>query len=114
MPESIRINFVTGAPVRYVAHVEALATMPARLEAAVAGLPAGSMRTTAADGGLPVAQTIGMMIEHAQQTHENLYRMAWMTDPIVEGARPRHLERAQLVGGPRRIEVAHVVLRGDR
>lgn len=84
MPESIRINFVTGAPVRYVAYVEALAAMPARLEAAVAGLPSGAMRTTATDGGPSAAQTIGTMIEHARQTGENLYRMAWMTDPIVK------------------------------
>jgi hypothetical protein len=84
VPESIRINFVTGAPRRYLPDVEALATMPARLEAALAGRPAGSMRTTAADGGPSVAQTIGRMIEHAQLTQENLYRMAWMTDPIVK------------------------------
>lgn len=82
MPESIRINFVTGAPRRYVADVEALAGAPARLEAAAAGQSAAWMRAPL-EGGLSPARVIGAMIEHARQTRENLVRMAWMTDPML-------------------------------
>ena len=82
MPESIRINFVTGAPRRYVAHVEALATVPGRLEAAIGGQTPAWMRTPVG-GGLSPARTTGAMIEHARQTRENLVRMAWMTDPML-------------------------------
>ena len=84
MPESIRINFVTGAARRHIADVEALAAAPARLEAAIAGRTAEWLRTPAPDGGWSPARTIGHMIAYARQTHENLYRMAWMTDPVLK------------------------------
>jgi hypothetical protein len=88
VPESIRINFVTGATQRYVADVEALASMPGRLEAAVEALPVGAMRVPTTEGELSPARTIGAMIEHARQTGENLYRMAWMTDPVLKPTEP--------------------------
>jgi hypothetical protein len=84
VPESVRINFVTGATRRYVADVEALATLPARLEAAIEGQTAAWLRTPGADGAWSPARRIGHLIAYARQTHENLYRMAYMTDPLLK------------------------------
>lgn len=84
MPESVRINFVTGATRRYVADVESLAGLPARLEAAVSGQRRDWYRFDgAAEGAWTPARVLGHMIAYARQTRENLYRMAWMTDPIL-------------------------------
>jgi hypothetical protein len=84
MPESIRINFVTGATRRYVADVEALAAVPSRLETAFEGQSAAWLRTPMTGSEWSPARTAGHMIAYARQTHENLYRMAWMTDPLVK------------------------------
>lgn len=84
MPESVRINFVTGATRRYVADVEALAGIPARLEAAVDGQRADWYRFNGGvEGAWPPARVLGHMIAYARQTRENLFRMAWMTDPVL-------------------------------
>jgi hypothetical protein len=37
MPETVRINFVTGAVRRYVAEIESVATLPERVTNATAG-----------------------------------------------------------------------------
>lgn len=84
MPESVRINFVTGATRRYVGDVEALAGIPVRLEAAVEGQRPDWYRFNGGvEGAWPPARVLGHMIAYARQTRENLYRMAWMTDPIL-------------------------------
>lgn len=84
MPESVRINFVTGATRRYVADVEALAGIPARLEAAVAGQRADWYRFNGGvEGAWPPARVLGHMIAYTRQTRENLHRMSWMTDPVL-------------------------------
>jgi len=84
MPESVRINFVTGATRRYVADVEALAAIPGRLEAAVEGQRADWYRFDGGvEGAWPPARVFGHMIAYARQTRENVYRMAWMTDPVL-------------------------------
>jgi hypothetical protein len=84
MRESLRINFVTGAARRYVADVEALAAVPGRLEAAVEGQTGAWFRTAGAEGAWSPARNIGHLIAYARQTHENIYRMAWMTDPLIK------------------------------
>lgn len=84
MSERPRINFVTGAAIRYVADVEALAAVPGRLEAAVEGQTPAWFRTAGAEGAWSPSRNIGHLISYARQTHENLYRMAWMTDPLVK------------------------------
>jgi hypothetical protein len=84
MPESIRINFVTGVARRYAPDVEALAELPGRLEAAFEGQEGAWMRAPLRSSDWSPARTAGHLIAYARQTHENLYRMANMTDPLVK------------------------------
>ena len=84
MADTLRINFVTGAPRRYVAEVEALAAVPDRVEGALAGLQAAALRRAPAEGEWSALRIVGHLIAYARQSHENLTRMAWMTDPIIK------------------------------
>ena len=84
MPESLRINFVTGVTLRYAADVEALAELPGRLEAAFEGQSSTWVRAPLRSSDWSPARTAGHLIAYARQTHENLYRMANMTDPLVK------------------------------
>lgn len=83
MPQqSIRVNFVTGAARRYLPHVEALAAIPDQLAQALAeGSP--SWFASGGSSGWPPARIVGGMISYARATHEHLFRMAWMTDPVL-------------------------------
>jgi hypothetical protein len=84
MADTLRINFVTGAARRYVAELEALAAMPDRVRGAVAGLPPVWWRQSRREGEWCPARVVGHMVAYARQSHENLNRMAWMTDPIIK------------------------------
>lgn len=83
MPETIRINFVTGAVRRYVPEIEAIATLPERLTLATAGQHTAWFREPS-DGEWCPARVIGHLIAYIEQSRENLYRMAYMTDPIIK------------------------------
>lgn len=84
MADTLRINFVTGAPRRYVAHVESLSAVPDRVEGALAGLQAAAMRHEPPGGEWSALRIVGHLIAYARQSYENLNRMAWMTDPIIK------------------------------
>jgi hypothetical protein len=75
---------VTGAVRRYVPEIEALQAIPARLGAAVANQPMGWLRAAPAEGEWPPARVLGHVIAYAEQSYENLYRMAFMTDPVLK------------------------------
>ena len=86
-----RIDFVTGNAQRYLPHVEALAAIPDRVEALLAGHSSADLRrrpTAAGDGGdrgedgWSPARIIGHMISSARHGRERLYNSVWMTDPV--------------------------------
>lgn len=83
MAESVRINFVTGAARRHVAELEALAAVPDRVQAALAGQSAAWLRQPVPSGTVPEgaagewspARVLGHLVAYARQSHENLVRM---------------------------------------
>jgi hypothetical protein len=83
MPETIRVNFVTGAVRRYVPEIEAIAELPALVATATDGRNPAWMREPA-DGDWSPARVVGHLIAYTWQSRENLYRMAYMTDPIMK------------------------------
>lgn len=83
MASTLRINFVTGGARRYVPLIQELARIPGRVEVALdaTAIPA------VADGEWTQwtpSRVAGHLIAYARQSHENLHRMAWMTDPIIK------------------------------
>ena len=85
MPETVRINFVTGAVRRYVGEIESVATLPERVTLATAGQSAAWFREPSQGDWCP-ARVIGHLVTYVRQSRENLYRMAFMTDPIIKNA----------------------------
>ena len=85
MPETVRINFVTGAVRRYVAEIESVATLPERVTLATAGQSAAWFREPSQGDWCP-ARVIGHLVTYVRQSRENLYRMAFMTDPTIKNA----------------------------
>ena len=74
-----RIDFVTGNALIYLPDVEALAVVPDRLDVLVSRPIAG--------GGL--LRSLGDLVAYAEHDQVSLYRMAWMSDPVI---RPLDLE----------------------
>ncbi len=83
MPETIRINFVTGAVRRYVPEIEAISELPALVAAGSAGHNATWFREPA-DAEWAPAHLVGHLIAYCWVSRENLYRMSYMTDPIIK------------------------------
>lgn len=79
-----RIDFVTGAPERYMHLVEALGAIPDRLERVLAGHSTGELRTAPAGDEWAAARILSHMISYARHNHEFIHRIVWMTDPIRE------------------------------
>lgn len=77
-----RIDFVTGAPEKYVHLVEALATVPERLRSVAANARAASWNAAPREGGEWTAQhTLAHMALYAQKNGVFIFQMANMTDP---------------------------------
>ena len=83
MPETIRINFVTGAVRQYVPEIEAISELPALVAAATDGRNPAWMREPA-DVSWSPARVVGHLVAYTWISRENLYRMAYMTDPIIK------------------------------
>jgi hypothetical protein len=83
MPETLRINFVTGGVRRYIPEIESVATLPERVSQTLAGQTNAWFRETAGDEWSP-ARVLGHLIAYAEQNRENIYRMAYMSDPIIK------------------------------
>jgi hypothetical protein len=77
-----RIDFVTGNAQMYLPEVEALATVPDRVEHAIGGRPDADLRRAESDGRNG-ARAIGDMIARARADQHALHRMAWMSDPVI-------------------------------
>ena len=79
-----RIDFVTGNARQYLPDVEALAAIPDRAEALLAGHTTADVARTPAGGDWSGARIIGHMTAYARHLHDDLHRMTWMTDPALE------------------------------
>ena len=76
-----RIDFVTGAVRRYVPDVDALTQVAARLQELFAGRSNEELRRPPSAGEWSAARTLGHMIAYTRVLHDQLNRMAYMTDP---------------------------------
>src|SRR5439155_13450438 len=74
----------TGAARRYMAEVEAVAALPERVAAAVADAPVTWATAEPAPGEWSPARVLGHLVAYARISHENLYRMSYMTDPLIK------------------------------
>jgi hypothetical protein len=79
-----RTDFVTGAAQRYLPDIEALAAVPDRVAAAIAGKPAEALRRSPAEGDWSPLRIVGHMVAYARGTRVHLQQMATMTDPLLK------------------------------
>ena len=78
-----RIDFVTGAVRRYVADVAALTALAERVQELFVGRQVDDLLREPAAGEWSALRTLGHMIASAQVLHDQLDRMAHMTDPLL-------------------------------
>lgn len=76
-----RIDFVTGAPEQYAHLVDALATVPDRVRAAVNGHSDDDLRRPTEDGGWSAQRVLAHLAIYAHSTGVFIHRMVTMTDP---------------------------------
>jgi hypothetical protein len=74
-----RIDFVTGAPERFMPLVDGLSTVADRAAAALGGVSAAEARQTP-EGEWSAARILAHMVSYARHNHEFIFAMAWMTD----------------------------------
>ena len=77
-----RIDFVTGAPRRYMPLVDQLATVPDRVEAVLSAHAGASLTRTPVEGGWPPARALAHMLSYARHNGTFIAMIAHMTDPI--------------------------------
>ena len=99
-----RIDFVTGAPEQYAHLVDALSTIPARLDAVIAGHTDAQLRATpahAAEGDPWSAHRIlGHFAYHAEAYRVFIHQMATMSDPVRKAFPGGVEDDALLEGSP--------------
>ena len=78
-----RIDFVTGAPERYIGEVRALAAIPDRLRAALEGHSAEDLRRAPSEGEWSPVRVLAHLLSYARHTGEFIYRIAWMQEPVL-------------------------------
>lgn len=78
-----RIDFVTGAPLRYMPLVDDLATISDGVAAVLTAHPGADLRRTPAEGDWSAARLLAHMLSYARHMHEFIYAIAWMTDPVA-------------------------------
>ena len=78
-----RIDFVTGAPERYIGEVRALAAIPDRLRAALEGRAAEDLRRAPSEGEWSPVRVLAHLLSYARHTGEFIYRIAWMQEPVL-------------------------------
>jgi hypothetical protein len=100
-----RIDFVTGAPERFMPLVDGLSTVADRAAAALGGISAGEARQ-APEGEWSAVRILAHMVSYARHNQEFIFAMAWMTDAVrqpwdeaaeVEAAGWDRLEASALV-----------------
>ena len=78
-----RIDFVTGAVRRYLPDADALTAIAGEVQALVESHDAAALREEPGEGEWSVLRTLGHMIAYARVLHDQLDRMAYMTDPVL-------------------------------
>ena len=78
-----RIDFVTGAVRRYLPDADALTAIAGEVQALVESHDAASLRNEPGEGEWSALRTLGHMIAYARVLHDQLDRMAYMTDPVL-------------------------------
>ena len=78
-----RIDFVTGAVRRYLPDADALTQIAGEVQALIAGRNGSSLRNAPAEGEWSALRILGHMIAYARVLHDQLDRMAYMTDPVL-------------------------------
>ncbi len=76
-----RIDFVTGAPLRYMPLVDDLATISDGVEAVLKRHPGADLRHAPAGGGWSGARVLAHMFSYARHNGGFIRQVAWMTDP---------------------------------
>ena len=84
-----RIDFVTGNARRYLPDIEALASVPDRVESLLAHRSSAELRLPPRDNEAQQerveewspARTIGHLISSTRHQHERIHNMIWLTDP---------------------------------
>lgn len=98
-----RIDFVTGAPERYIGDVRALAAIPDRLRDVLAGHTTAQLRRAPSDEEWPPVRVLAHLLSYARHSGEFIHRIAWMQEPtLVPWDEPEEVERerwARLDGG---------------
>jgi len=75
-----RIDFVTGAPEKYMPLVQELTLIPARVEAVLGGRTARDLQR-ASEGEWSAARVLAHMISYARHNGDFICQIAWMTEP---------------------------------
>lgn len=78
-----RIDFVTGAVRRYLPDVDALTQIAGDVQSLVTDRNGSSLRNAPAEGEWSALRILGHMIAYARVLHDQLERMAHMTDPVL-------------------------------
>lgn len=76
-----RIDFVTGAPEKYMPLVQELSLIPDRVERLVAGSTARDLQKAPAEGEWGPSRVLAHMVSYAIHNGEFIRQIAWMTDP---------------------------------
>jgi DinB superfamily len=76
-----RIDFVTGAPEKYMPLVQELTLVEERVERLVAGYTARDLQRQPSEGEWSAGRVLAHMISYAIHNGEFIRQIAWMTDP---------------------------------
>ena len=76
-----RIDFVTGAPEKYMPLVQELSLIPDRVERLVAGQTARDLQRAPSEDEWGAGRVLAHMISYAIHNGEFIRQIAWMTDP---------------------------------
>ncbi len=77
-----RIDFVTGAPLRYMPLVDDLATISDGVHAVLTAHPGADLKRTPPGGGWSPARILAHMLSYARHNGEFIYTIVWMSEPI--------------------------------
>jgi hypothetical protein len=77
-----RIDFVTGATLRYQPLVDDLATISDGVEAALTAHPGADLKRAPAGGGWSPGRILAHMLSYARHNGEFIHTMVWMTEPV--------------------------------
>ena len=78
-----RIDFVTGAPERYIGDVSRLAAIPNRLHEVLAGHTTIELQHSPGDGDWTPVRVLAHLLSYACHTGEFINRIVWMQEPTL-------------------------------